>query len=204
MAEESAGAAPKNLCRAAACPAKPRLDGKLDDAVWQQAVAVELHSTQHDDGDWPAVALLAHDNEYLYLAVNCRRVGGSPAPATRGPRPRDPDLSASDRVEVYLDVDRDWVTAYRLVVDQRGWAAEDCWGDPTWNPNWFIASDQQGDAWTVEAAIPLSELTSEPPKAKTAWAIGLQRIVPGVGFQSWTTPAAVKVCPEGFGYLLFE
>jgi hypothetical protein len=202
--KEPKGTPPKSICRAVACSSKPRLDGKLNDAVWQQAEAVELHSSGHDDGDWPAVALLAHDNEFLYLAINCRRAASTQPPPASGPRPRDPDLSASDRVEIYLDVDRDWVTAYRLVVDQRGWVAEDCWGDPTWNPSWFIAADQQGGSWTVEAAIPLSELSGVTPKAKDAWAFGLQRIVPGVGFQSWTMPAAVKACPEGFGYLIFE
>ena len=32
----------------------------------------------------------------------------------------------------------------------------------------------------------------------------LQRVVPGVGFQSWTTPASTAITPEGFGLLLFE
>jgi hypothetical protein len=35
-------------------------------------------------------------------------------------------------------------------------------------------------------------------------AVAAARIVPGVGFQSWNTPAAVEVIPEGFGYLVFE
>jgi len=51
---------------------------------------------------------------------------------------------------------------------------------------------------------PLRELTGATPGAKTAWAIGLQRIVPGVGFQSWTAPASADIQPQGFGYLLFE
>ena len=59
-------------------------------------------------------------------------------------------------------------------------------------------------AWTVEAAIPLSELTGQPPAATPAWAVGIQRIVPGVGFQSWTKPAAPEIIPEGFGLLLFQ
>ena len=36
------------------------------------------------------------------------------------------------------------------------------------------------------------------------WAVGIQRVVPGVGFQSWSTPAAVAVLPDGFGYLVFQ
>jgi hypothetical protein len=52
-------------------------------------------------------------------------------------------------------------------------------------------------------AIPLAELTGELPDGDTAWAVGVQRIVPGVGFQSWTTPAAPEVAGEGLGYLIF-
>jgi hypothetical protein len=67
-----------------------------------------------------------------------------------------------------------------------------------------VASAQSDGAWTAEAAIPLAELTGQPPAAKSAWAVGVQRIVPGVGFQSWTTPAAAETIPEGFGILIFK
>ena len=32
----------------------------------------------------------------------------------------------------------------------------------------------------------------------------LPRIAPGLGFQSWTIPAAPEVMPEGFGLMLFQ
>ena len=60
------------------------------------------------------------------------------------------------------------------------------------------------DTWTIEAAIPLEEITAGPPDRRNVWAVGIQRTVPGVGFQSWTQPAAVRVRPEGFGYLIFD
>jgi len=47
-------------------------------------------------------------------------------------------------------------------------------------------------------------LAPQPPAARDAWAVGVQRVVPGVGFQSFGAPAALEVVPEGFGYLLFE
>ena len=60
---------------------------------------------------------------------------------------------------------------------------------------------------TVCVLLPcLAEMcfAAEPPKPNNVWAIGIQRIVPGVGFQSWNRPAAIDVMPEGFGYLLFR
>ena len=88
-------------------------------------------------------------------------------------------------------MDRDYATYYRLSIDHRGWTHDECWGDASWNPTWYVAAGADDDTWTIEAAIPLKELTQQQPDAKTTWAVGVQRIVPGVGFQSWTTPASL-------------
>ena len=204
LAGPRAAPAPKNTLHCPATGARPRLDGQLDDAVWQHAGVAVLRSPLGDDAEWPSVVMLAHDGEFLYVAARCRRPGAPVEEPPTGPRTRDPDLSRRDRVEILLDIDRDHGTFYRLVVDDRGWAAEDCWGDATWNPSWFVAAARELDTWTVEAAVPLAELVAEPPSARAAWAVGLQRIVPGTGFQSWTVPAAIVARGEGFGYLIFE
>ncbi|NQU23832.1 MAG: hypothetical protein HQ567_21330 [Candidatus Nealsonbacteria bacterium] len=201
---EREGLPPKSVLLCAAAPAKPRLDGLLDDAVWQRAKPAELRSPLGDDAQWPGVAMLTYDREFLYLAVQCRQAPGAKYAATEGPRPRDPDLSAHDRVDVLIDLDRDFATYYRLTVDHRGFTGEACWGDRTWDPEWFVAAKTSKDTWTIEAAIPLEQLTGRLPSTGAVWAVGLQRTVPGVGFQSWTTPAAATVTPEGFGYLIFD
>ena len=103
-----------------------------------------------------------------------------------------------------IDVDRDFTTYYRLAIDDRGWTNDSCWGDSTWDPNWFVAVKREQGVWTVEAAIPLAELVARPPPPGSTWAVGIQRVAPGVGFQSWTTPAAISVLPDGFGYLVFR
>ncbi|MBN2477428.1 MAG: hypothetical protein JXB62_22675 [Pirellulales bacterium] len=201
---EPKGLPPKSVLHCAAARAKPRLDGRLDDEVWQRCKPAALQSAQHDDAPWPAAVMLAYDDEFLYLAVNCRQALGAKYELTKGPRPRDPDLSSRDRVDVFLDLDRDFATYYRLTVDHRGWTGEACWGDHTWDPVWFVAADTGENVWTVEAAIPLDQLTGRYPGARSVWAVGIQRTVPGVGFQSWTTPATTAVRPEGFGYLIFD
>lgn len=191
--------------------ARPHLDGLLDEPLWKQAKRALLKSAEHDDREWPASVMLAYDNEFLYLGIQCRTPPGiRPSPsagageAASAIRSRDADLSAWDRVELLLDIDRDFSTYYRLVVDCRGWTHEDCWDAPAWNPAWYVAANQGSEGWTVEAAIALKDLLGDSPQARNFWAIGIQRIVPGVGFQSWSTPAAVVAQPNGFGYLVFE
>jgi hypothetical protein len=148
--------------------------------------------------------MLGYDEEFLYVGASCARADGIRYETSDKPRPRDPDLDDRDRVELLLDVDRDFATFYRLTIDHRGWPAESCWHDATWQPTWFVASGGDEETWTAEAAIPLAELTAEAPKQGTAWALGIQRIVPGLGFQSWSTPASPEIVTEGFGYLVFQ
>lgn len=204
LANPAQGNPPKAAIGCIVAPERPRLDGRLDEALWQSAPAAELRSPLQDDGSWRAVAMLAYDREHLYLAVHAAKAPGAEYAPAGGPRPRDADLAERDRFELLIDVDRDYTTCYRLAVDHRGWTAEDLWGDTTWNPEWFVAAAADDETWTIEAAIPLEQLDAAAPARGTAWGLGLKRIVPGAGLQSWNSPAAVDVMPEGLGYLLFE
>jgi photosystem II stability/assembly factor-like uncharacterized protein len=195
--------APKPVAVCGRAEQPPHLDGRLDDPAWQDSVPIPLVSDQADDADWPAAVLLAHDDRYLYLAASCRKVPTVAYPSGSEPRPRDPDLSQRDRIEVLIDVDRDYATFYHLVIDHRGWVRELCMGSAAWNPKWYVAAAEDDVSWTVEAAIPWSELVEHPPAGQQVWAIGLQRIAPGGGFQSWNSPASSHIRPEGFGLLQF-
>lgn len=195
---------PKQIGKCIRAAERPKLDGLLNEPLWQAAQPIELTSRLGDDAAWPAVALLARDNDYLYLALHCQRAGGFRYQSNPAARTHDADLTAEDRVELLIDLDRDYASYYRLAVDHRGWTAEACCGDASWNPTWYVANGGEASHWTIEAAIPLKELAPLPPAARQVWAVGLQRVVPGVGFQAWTQPAGVEVRPQGFGLLLFE
>jgi photosystem II stability/assembly factor-like uncharacterized protein len=195
---------PKSVYTCRIAPGKPRLDARLDEPFWRTTEKAQLHSALRDDADWEALAMLAYDEEFLYIAVSCTRAERFKYEHPDEPRPRDAELADQDRVELMIDVDRDFATYYQLAIDCRGWTGERCWQDSSWNPNWFVAAGQTDTTWTAEAAIPLSELGGSRSGGKRAWALGIQRIVPGVGFQSWTVPASPSCLPEGFGYLLFE
>jgi hypothetical protein len=148
--------------------------------------------------------LLAYDAGYLYVACSCAKAPGRSYPADESPRPRDPDLRPRDRVELRLDADRDYSTGFRFTVDHRGWAADACLDDADWNPQWYVASDQHGEAWIVEAAIPWSAVAAAAPTQGALWAAGLKRIVPAVGRQSWPPATDTNPAPAPMGPLVFE
>ncbi len=195
---------PRKLARCRRTDVRPYLDGQLDDPCWLGAKPLVLDNAIGDSaGQYPTQAQFAYDQEYLYVALKCGHPHGKyVAPVEK--RERDADLEPFDRVSILLDLDRDYATYFRLEVDQRGCVREDCWGDPGWNPRWFVAVKSDEGGWQIEAAIPLGELSGGGPTLNAAWAFNAVRIVPGRGVQSWSQPADVTPRPEGMSLLLFQ
>lgn len=197
--EKMRGTCPRPRVRCKLDAQRPFLDGRLDDTVWQNAAPLTLESRYADDRAWPAVAMIACDGEFLYVAATCRRAGVTVASAES----HEEELAQHDRVELYLDVNRDWQSTFKLVVDCDGETGDSCAGDASWDPQWFVAAQGDETSWSVEVAIPLEALGHEAKK-NDAWAIGLQRVAPGAGVQSWSQPAGAKFLPQGMGVMLFE
>jgi hypothetical protein len=185
---------------------KPYLDGVLDDECWHVARPIVLKEAGGKLGkEYATEVRMAYDREFLYVAVRCAHPeGGSTPPAPK--RTRDGDLRRHDRVSIMLDLDRDYSTCFHLQVDASGCVAEDCWGDRTWSPRWFVAINREKRAWTLEAAIPREELTGDLITPGQAWAANVVRVVPNKGVMAASLPAEAPeeaMRPEGMGLLLF-
>ena len=68
----------------------------------------------------------------------------------------------------------------------------------------LVGEGETGAIEPVEVAIPLEEITPVVPQQGMAWALGITRIIPAVGLESWTHPAAAAPRPENFGLLRFD
>ena len=182
----------------------PHLDGIHDDATWDAADTVELSTGGQFGFKLSSTVAVTRDGNFLYLAIECNKVDTVEYPESSRPRRRDADLSQRDRVNIYLDVNRDYSSAWRLTVDSRGWTGEALGADTSWDPTWYVASHDTPEKWAIEAAIPLDKLGGGRPRAKAAWAVGLERIAPGAGRQSWPLDMTSAARGERFGYLSFE
>lgn len=197
------GPPPKPVVWCRQLASRPYLDGKLDDPCWEGIRPVTLKDAVGETAkEYGTQVWLAHDQDYLYLAVRCRHPEGRQVPTVKV-RPRDADLRPFDHVGLLLDLDRDYATYFHFQIDQRGCVCEDCWGDRSWDPNWFVAIQSEPTCWQVEAAIPLLELTGDRLTEGKAWACNVVRVLPGRGVQAWSTPADVQPRPEGMGLLMF-
>jgi len=196
---------PKPLAICPTAAKRPYLDGKLDDDCWQAFKPLDMKSATKgaDLKGYGTKAHFAHDDEYLYIAVECGHPEGKQVPKAEK-RLRDDDLSGRDRVDILLDLDRDYQTYFRFQVDHRGCVAEDCWGEKAWNPKWHVAIDSTATGWTAEIAIPRSELTGASIPSGSTWGMNVSRVVPGLGVQAWSGPADANPRPEGMGLLKFQ
>jgi photosystem II stability/assembly factor-like uncharacterized protein len=198
------GNPPKKVVYSFQGPARPFLDGNLDDSCWQDQAVLAMQNAAGDTlKEYPTQARLAYDKDFLYLALKCGHPAGRHVPpaSVRGP---DADVENFDHVSLLLDLDRDYSTYFRLQVDQRGCVSDDCWGDKSWNPRWFVALKSMPNCWQVEAAIPMAELTGDSVSIGRAWACNIVRTIPGQGIQAWSLPAASDPPrPEGMGLLMF-
>jgi hypothetical protein len=192
---------PVMFCRQTAF--RPLLDGRFDDPCWRGHVPAVLRNAVGDTvKDYPTEAWLAYDQDFLYLALRCRHQADRYVPPVKV-RQRDADLRPYDRVSLLLNLDRNYSTYFHLQVDQRGCVFEDCWGDRTWDPRWFVAVRSDRTGWQIEAAIPMVELTGDKVPLGTAWACNVVRVLPGRGVQAVSLPADVDPRPEGMGLLIF-
>jgi photosystem II stability/assembly factor-like uncharacterized protein len=194
---------PKPLGVARFTETRPFLDGKLDDDCWKDLKPMELKPSTDETKEFKTEARLAYDANFLYIAVTCSHPEGQSVPAVPK-RDRDADLTGHDRVDILLDLDRDYQTYYRFQIDHRGCLAEDCWGDRNWNPKYFVAFNPSETGWTAEIAIPLVELTGDKPSTGKTWCANVTRVVPGKGVLSWSGPADAEPRPEGMGLLQFR
>lgn len=178
--------------------ARPYLDGILDDVVWQTISQNNrvVHFASDRAGDKTLSRLetqveadsdrilFAHDEEFLFIGVVCRKVPGQFYQVSKDTRPRDADLSRRDRVEFCFDLDRDFHSAYRFELDYRGWSTEEMNGARGWNPDWYIARSEDERSWTLEMAIPLANLVSSTIADDEVWAVRLARRL-GDGGNLW-------------------
>lgn len=203
LARPAGGRLSVATCAKSAVP--PNLDGVFAEDCWKVAKEVRLTTDATHPMPEGILTLLSYDDQFLYVAASVPRVPDRAVPPIElAGRTHDADLSANDRLILTLDLDRDFATYFQFAVDERGETAESCWGDSSWNPQWFASVTGDEHRWRIEAAIPLADLGPSPPSAGAMWAVSIARIVPAVGTQGWPRPNDGTPAPESFGLLRFE
>jgi hypothetical protein len=147
--------------------------------------------------------MLAWDEEFLYFSARFSRTALRRSSVEQvANRSHDAKHVNRDRLELEIDTDRDFVTAFHLTVDEAGLTSDRCLMLNRWNPKWFVATDSDDDVWRVEAAIPFSELATKPAKPGDLWSVKLRRVIPGV-LQQELVGSSATVSTQGTALVRF-
>lgn len=192
----------------------PKLDGKLQDPAWKKAKPLEFRRL---DGDptkpgCPTYAQLVATEEALYVAFKC--MDPEPGGVFARKRPRDENVWEDDSVEVFLlPGARPGPDYYQVIINPEGSHLDSLARKAeAWNPNVKIATATGPDHWSVEVAIPFSDIKLPAEKAKLAgpWRLNLNRNRParsgGAAEESALSPTEdpSSHVPARFAYAFFE
>jgi len=150
-----------------------RVDGDLDDAVWQTVPAITgFRQREPSDGAAPTYeteARVAYDATALYIAVQAF----DPEPKRIvGIRTRRDEGSPSDWVSVLVDSFHDRRSAFEFAVNPAGVKQDSYWfndnnNDQGWDAVWDVAVSRGERGWRAEFRIPFSQLRYRPSEAST-------------------------------------
>jgi hypothetical protein len=168
----------------------PRIDGTLDDAIWQLAPAIDQFTQQEPAEGQPASdrteVRVLYDSGHLYIGVTA--FASEPVVATEMRRDAD-RLFDEDNFQIILDTFHDSRNGYMFLTTPLGAKLEQQIFDEgegggrgttanvnrNWDGVWDAAAQITSSGWTAEIMIPVSTVRFVPEQA--VWGVNFMRHV---------------------------
>ncbi|NNE45001.1 MAG: carbohydrate binding family 9 domain-containing protein, partial [Gemmatimonadetes bacterium] len=158
----------------------PRIDGRLDDSVWNQVDwAGDFLTREPAEGELPTGETqfkILYDDANLYVAYRAHDPEPERMASILGRR----DTFPGDWAEINIDSYDDDRTAFSFTISSSGTQGDefisedgDNW-DGNWDPIWESEARQDAQGWTAEVRIPFSQLRYAQ-KEEHVWGIQVQR-----------------------------
>ncbi len=160
----------------------PKIDGDLDDPVWQEAAAlhsfIQLEPDSGEPGTEKTKVLLGYDEKALYVAAYFYYQNLSEIVSNF--MTRDPNLINDDSIQIVIDTFRDGMNGFLFGVNASG-AQVDALvrneGDEVslgWDGVWDSGVSRTAEGWSVELAIPFRVLRF-PKSDVQSWGFNVMR-----------------------------
>jgi hypothetical protein len=160
----------------------PKLDGKLDDPVWQAAPALSafVQNFPHEGAvpSEPTSVRVVYDSEAVWIGVACtQRTVPIIARLTR----RDSPIEA-DSITIDLDTRRSGTTAFEFSVNAAGVLSDafrfnDTEWSSDWDENWEARVARTPEGWSAELRIPLRILRYDTALPVQSWGFQARRYI---------------------------
>jgi len=159
------------------------IDGRLDDAAWQNASSVYLVPWKSDKAVVNTRVAVRWSRTHLYLAFECEEPHIEKLYVSD--RQRDDQQTWKDSsIEVFLNPSCDRAICYQLIVSAKGVVA-DCalrtdkdgvkTNDWAWDSTALTATKVEAKRWTCEIAIPVSDMAAGELEAGAHWVANFNR-----------------------------
>ena len=191
-AHEPAGIYAHREIKAIRTETPPKIDGKLDDACWQNSAKtgglIQFEPQRGEPATQPTTIYLAYDANKLYVAFECFKTDmhNLAANQTR----RDSFFFSDDHVEVLIDTFLDGRNCYAFALNPLGTQTDQRFINEganrrtgsssigtaiSWDCDWQGQAAKAADRWTAEFAIPFAELRFSKRSEITTWGINFWR-----------------------------
>lgn len=173
-------------------PHPPKIDGNLNDEIWQKAkFATGFTQKEPVEGDLArdkTEVAFVYDDEAIYVGARMHSTEPDKTIATVSRRDND---GTSEKIIVSLDTYHNGRTAYSFAVTAAGvrvdyyHSSDDEYNrDYDWNPVWEAKTVREADGWTAEMRIPFTQLRFANQDIQV-WGINMNRWVPSINEDSY-------------------
>ena len=180
-AQESNPAFPKTYTTTEINPSNaPLIDGNLSDSIWSSVDwGSDFIEVDPDENTPPSVQTkfkILYDQKHLYIALKAL----DPEPATITNRLSRRDGFVGDRINVLIDSYHDLRTGFLFTVTAAGVRGDEFITDngntvdESWNPIWSTKALIDGEGWSAEMKIPLSQLRFSN-SSEQVWGLNVAR-----------------------------
>ncbi len=164
--------------------AAPAIDGRLDDAVWQDSASIGNFIQYEPREGVPATDQteihVAYDDHNLYFAV--RAWSAEPNKIVANIMRRDGDLSNDESVQIFLDTFLDRRNAFFFAINPLGAEVDGLVRNEgeevnfEWDGLWDAVTARDAKGWTAEIAIPFKTLRFNHADEQV-WGLNVRRFI---------------------------
>ncbi|NQV50894.1 MAG: carbohydrate binding family 9 domain-containing protein [Candidatus Marinimicrobia bacterium] len=158
----------------------PIIDAVVDDAVWRAVEpATDFYRFEPESGGHAPVKTeirVLYDDVALYIA--CKMYDPDPSSILTQLGKRDDWDVVADWIGVWINPFNDGANELNFVVTSAGVQIDSKWSpngnDSNWNPVWESDANVDAEGWTVEMAIPFSQMRF-PARDIQTWGFNIAR-----------------------------
>lgn len=189
--------------------AAPKIDGHLDDEVWQLAPVTGGFIQREPHPGAPSTERtefrILYDDRKIYFAIWA--FDSNPAGIIASELKRDSGLTKGDRIAIVIDTFYDRRNGFYFATNPLGAEKDAQYTDNSrvrnndWNAVWECRTSIDDKGWYVEIAIPLSQLRFKKSVGDTIWGLNIARSIVRKNEETYWVPYPRIQAANGFAYL---